>query len=258
MGHAAMSRIRTVKPELWTDEDFNDLSLQARLMFIASLNFADDFGVLPDKPRTLAARCLPFDEIDPQAVINELVAALFFVRREAPDGSAVLLIRTFTTHQRIDKRTKGQYGDPAEWQNGANPAQSPGNSREPALSPRIPANPVGGREGKGRDGMGMEGNGKDIRASVLVDDLTVPVDKPMREFVIEHEATKRLNDRTGPPIKNPNAWRMKVIAAIESEHGSEIDRIIAEYPPAPYDVVTSAAIHGDKHSLVHHERKAAA
>ena len=34
-----MARIRSVKPELWTDPEFTECSLSARLLFIASWNF---------------------------------------------------------------------------------------------------------------------------------------------------------------------------------------------------------------------------
>ena len=39
-----MARIRTVKPDIWTDEKFVELSPLARLLFIGLWNFADDEG----------------------------------------------------------------------------------------------------------------------------------------------------------------------------------------------------------------------
>lgn len=112
-----MARIRTVKPELWTDPDFVELSLSARLLFIASLNFADDHGVLPDKPRQLKMQCLPADPCDIDILIEELVTLNFMVRRVAPNGDRVLTIRTFSKNQRINRPSKGRWGDPAEWPN---------------------------------------------------------------------------------------------------------------------------------------------
>jgi hypothetical protein len=110
-----MARIRTVKPELWTDPDFTDCSLSARLLFIASWNFATDHGVLPDKPRQLKMQCLPADAEDAELLIEELVSHDFFVRRTAPNGDKVLLIRTFSKNQKINRPSDGRWGDPAKW-----------------------------------------------------------------------------------------------------------------------------------------------
>jgi hypothetical protein len=41
-----MARIRTIKPEFWTDEKIVECSFEARLMFIGMFNFADDKGNL--------------------------------------------------------------------------------------------------------------------------------------------------------------------------------------------------------------------
>lgn len=245
-----MARIRTVKPELWTDEDFMDLSLTARLMFIASLNFADDYGVLADKPRTLAARCLPNDEIDAPQVVDELVDSRFFTRTLAPDGSPVLVIRTFGSHQKIDKRTKGRWGDPSEWENGPIPPEPPPIPPHPAESHPIPPT-----EGKGRERKGKE------PSSVFVDTQGEPVDSLEEEGdskkrqIIDIEAKRRLHERNATtPVANQTRWLETVVKAITEEHGKEIDRIIREYPTAPYDVIAAAAIHGERRSLAHHAR----
>ena len=110
-----MARIRTVKPEIWTDENFIELSPHARLMLIALLNFATDHGVLPDKPKTLKMQCLPADDVNAEALIEECVSAHFLLREVAPDGSKVLVIRTFKDHQRINRKTDGRWGDPEMW-----------------------------------------------------------------------------------------------------------------------------------------------
>ena len=45
-----MPRIRTIKPEFWTDEKVGECSIPARLLFIATWNIADDRGNLERKP----------------------------------------------------------------------------------------------------------------------------------------------------------------------------------------------------------------
>lgn len=110
-----MARIRTVKPELWTDTAFVECSPNARLLFVAGLNFASDYGVLPDNPLQLKMQCFPGDSVDVQPLIDELLAVNLWERVYAPDGTIVLLVRTFSQHQRVDRPNKSRWGDPAEW-----------------------------------------------------------------------------------------------------------------------------------------------
>lgn len=142
-----MARIRTVKPELWTDPEFVECSLSARLLFIACWNFATDHGVLPDKPRQLKMQCLPADACDVDALIEELVSHLFLVRRVAPNGDNVLVIRTFAKNQKINRASDGRWGDPAKWDN----PDPPPNGIHGTLTESHPP------EGKGRDN--SEGKG---------------------------------------------------------------------------------------------------
>ncbi|MCS5946284.1 hypothetical protein LNP25_19480 [Klebsiella variicola subsp. variicola] len=48
-----MARIRTVKPEFWTDEKVVECSIPARLLFIGLFNFANDMGCLERSPKRL-------------------------------------------------------------------------------------------------------------------------------------------------------------------------------------------------------------
>ena len=79
------------------------------------------------------------------------------------------------------------------------------------------------------------------------------VDKSRREAVVDQEYKKQRVAMTSP-VKSEPGLRRAIIERIEAEHGTEIDRIISEYPTAPYDVIASAAIHGEKRSLAHYAR----
>jgi hypothetical protein len=99
-----MARIRTIKPEFWTDGDVMDLSPFARLLFIGSWNFAlCDFGHVADDPRRLKMQVLPADEVDGVALVEELVNAGRMVRIQV-DGRSFLHIKRFTDHQKTEKR----------------------------------------------------------------------------------------------------------------------------------------------------------
>lgn len=110
-----MPRIRTIKPELWTDSKVVRLSLEARLLFIGSWNFADDFGCLPPDPFELKLRVLPMEHIDTDAVIDELFHSGLFEHLRAEDGRDFWHITNWSKHQRINRPTPSEYGHPTTW-----------------------------------------------------------------------------------------------------------------------------------------------
>lgn len=67
-----MARIRMVKPEFFDDPQVGELSPLARLFFIGLWTQADREGRLIDDPRRLKARLFPFDDVDINALADEL------------------------------------------------------------------------------------------------------------------------------------------------------------------------------------------
>ena len=57
-----MGRIRTIKPEFWTDEDMAALDPYTRLLAIGLLNYADDEGYFNANPALVKAAVFPLDE----------------------------------------------------------------------------------------------------------------------------------------------------------------------------------------------------
>lgn len=96
-----MARIRTLKPEFWTDEKVVKLSSYARLLFIGLLNFADDDGYLWDEPITIKLRILPLDNVDCSALLNQLVEAGMLLRYAADDDKVALHVLHFAEHQKV-------------------------------------------------------------------------------------------------------------------------------------------------------------
>jgi hypothetical protein len=94
-----MARIRTVKPEFFTDEDLGELPPTVRLLFIAMWTEADKAGRLKDKPKTIKARCIPFDPIDIEKALRQLAASRFIIRYSS-GGERYIQIRTWHEHQR--------------------------------------------------------------------------------------------------------------------------------------------------------------
>lgn len=102
-----MARIRTVKPEFWEDEKLADIPMQARLLFIATWNFADDQGVVQSSTKYLKSKIFPYDESLREHQVKTWIDALVNARMLIPfihDNKGYFFIRTFQSHQLIDKR----------------------------------------------------------------------------------------------------------------------------------------------------------
>jgi hypothetical protein len=100
-----MARIRTVKPEFWTDERVGECSVSARLLLIASLNFADDHGGLERSSKQLKAQAFPYDAIDCEPLVLELIRQGLFIEYEVANR-IYLHIKGFSKHQRVEKPAK--------------------------------------------------------------------------------------------------------------------------------------------------------
>lgn len=100
-----MARIRSVKPEFWTDGNMVALSRDARLFYIGLWNFAMcDQGHLEDDPLQLKLKIFPADDIDVAVLLAELTGADRLARIEGPNGRRYLHIVHLPDHQKVDSR----------------------------------------------------------------------------------------------------------------------------------------------------------
>jgi len=93
-----MSRIRSIHPGQWTDEDFVECGMAARLLVIGLRNEADDNGVFEWKPTRLKMRLFPADDVDVPALLAE-AEACNQVRQFEVDGRRYGAIRNFRAFQ---------------------------------------------------------------------------------------------------------------------------------------------------------------
>ena len=106
-----MARIRSIKPEFWTDEKVVSLSPLARLLFIGMWNFADDFGRGEYSPVRMKMQILPADSADIAELLGE-------IRREGlievytVDGKGFFAIKGFSKHQKVDHRVASKHPAP--------------------------------------------------------------------------------------------------------------------------------------------------
>lgn len=108
-----MARIRTIKPEFWTDEKVVECSPNARLLFIGILNFADDNGNVERSGRQHKMRIFPADDIDVEPLVGELIDS-GLIREYEAEGGKYLHIKGFAKHQKIEKPSKPRHPLPEE------------------------------------------------------------------------------------------------------------------------------------------------
>lgn len=167
-----MARIRTIKPEFFTDDDVAELEPLERLLFIGLWTQADRSGRLDDKPRALKARLFPYDNVDVDVMLTRL-ADRGFVRRYVVRGERYMDIPTFTEHQVINGNERDSaipgfdQADHVQASIAPDPAKTPaetpettrddacitrGSTRDDASTTRRDAWSQEGKEGKGKEG----------------------------------------------------------------------------------------------------------
>ncbi|WP_435285187.1 HNH endonuclease [Streptomyces bacillaris] len=113
-----MPRIRTVKPEFWEDELLGVMPRDARLLFIATFNMADDEGILRWTPAYIKAQAFMYDDDLTLKDVDQLMRCLTdtgllfpYVGGVAKQQMAVVV--NFRKHQRINRPQKGKLPPPA-------------------------------------------------------------------------------------------------------------------------------------------------
>lgn len=180
-----MARIRTIKPEFWTDERVVNLSPLARLLFIGMWNFVDDDGRAAYSPSRLKMQILPADSVEVSELLGE-------IRREklievyTVDEKEYFHVCNFAKHQKVDKRTPSKH-------------PSPPNSTE---FHRIPPNCPDGRD-QGREKEKDQGRERerDAREGDFLDETWKPSDTSIakaKELGLSTTEIERMVDRFVP------------------------------------------------------------
>lgn len=162
-----MARIRSIKPEFWTDERLTECSVSARLLFIGMLNFADDNGNQVYSAKRLKMQVFPADTIDTQPLIDELITHGLLIEYSV-SGNKYLNIKGFKKHQVINRRSSTPIPEP-DFSDGSLSAHGAGTD---------------GEEGKGEERKEQE------RSASSDDDAPERSDSiPYREIVAAYNRT---------------------------------------------------------------------
>lgn len=186
-----MARIRTVKPEFWTNEKVMSCKPLTRLLFIGMWNFADDYGRLHYAPLGIKAKVFPNDSIaadDVRDMLGELRGNGLLVIYAA-EGKEYIEI-TGWDHQKIDKRQKSKIPGPFE----AGSAVKDGSPPTPADSRRLTPTPAPVMEGNGVEGK--------VNSEAKASGAEAPLDPaiPERDYFLRGRAV--LGEKSGAMIAN--------------------------------------------------------
>jgi hypothetical protein len=118
-----MPRIRTVKPEFWEDELLGVMPRDARLLFIATFNMADDEGILRWTPAYIKAQAFMYDDDLGSKEVDQLMrcltdAGLVFPYVGGVARQQMAVVVNFRKHQRINRPQKSKLPPPSPgtWQ----------------------------------------------------------------------------------------------------------------------------------------------
>ncbi len=148
-----MARIRTIKPEFWTDGSMIRLPIEVRLFYIGLWNFACDRGHVEDDPLGLKLKILPADAVDSDSLVEQLVLAGRLERVEV-SGKSYLAIPSFADHQRVDTRWKSRCLMCAQLNSNELTETHASLSETRGIDTQIPRRRGG--EGKGKESKGGE------------------------------------------------------------------------------------------------------
>lgn len=161
-----MARIRTIKPEFWSDEKIVELDFEYRLLFQGIWNFADDQGYIDCSPKRIKMQIFPGDNVEVSRGLARLLedSLLTAYRLKSDPERYVLHVANWEQHQRVS--------------NPAKPRFKPDDLEECVSVPDLLARSLEdsrvlgkGREGKGRDsapnGAGATAPPTDINAGVV-------------------------------------------------------------------------------------------
>lgn len=244
-----MPRIRTVKPEFWTDTKLARLSALDRLVFLCLIGMADDEGRIEGDAETVWHFGFPRQSIEEvAAALRTLVAAARVVAYSAKDGTPLMALPNFTKHQRIDKPTRSRIEPP--------PDAASENPPRALLEPSA-RTPVGiGWDGKGEERKGGEAppaspsasNPADPVATLAADlahrtgDAADDCAKAIRELVAEGIPLDSIRGRV-ESMSDPIGvwtWKRTVLTGWKSQHAPKPKDPPGANPPV-HDAVAQAA-----------------
>lgn len=101
-----MARIRTIKPEFWSDEKLSVQDPVTRLVFLGLISMADDAGRLVDNVKLLDGMLFPGTDDTCREALETLAKLGRIIRYESASHQQLIQISKWKEHQKVDKPSK--------------------------------------------------------------------------------------------------------------------------------------------------------
>jgi len=180
-GRGCAVRIRTVKPEFFTDSKVRSLPYEVRLLFIGLWCFADDTGRFEDDPKLIKALVFPTDEVNVPEKLRYL-AKEKLIKRYRVGKKNYFLIPNWHRHQRINRPSPPRTPTPIR--------RSPHKKKAPKGTHGVLMQNAAGK--------GKEGKGKEESFARSPDSVTQKVTCLSEAFKVPDEKIERANERAFP------------------------------------------------------------
>lgn len=127
-----MARIRSVKPSIWSDERFIELSRDARLLFLGMISNADDAGRLVASGVALIGAVFPHDKVTITQVEKwrDEIATTGLAVVYASGRGTFASLPGYPKHQRIQKKQPSSLPPPPGSENGSENEYTTGYENE--------------------------------------------------------------------------------------------------------------------------------
>jgi hypothetical protein len=132
-----MARARNIKPGFFTNDVLGELDPLARLLFAGLWTLCDRDGRVEDRPKKIKVETVPYDDCDPDELLEALRAGGFIERYEV-DGRRIIQVVAWSKHQTPHMKEAASTL-PAPVKHSADPVQAPdGVLPDPAPAHLIP------------------------------------------------------------------------------------------------------------------------
>lgn len=118
-----MARSRNIKPGFFTNDELAECQPLARILFAGLWTIADKEGRLDDRPKKIKAMVLPFDDVDCDALLQQLHQHKF-INRYQVKGDSYIQVSNWKKHQNPHcKEAASEIPEPSQNQNGTEQEQ---------------------------------------------------------------------------------------------------------------------------------------
>lgn len=125
-----MARSRNIKPGFFTNDELAECQPLARILFAGLWTIADKEGRLDDRPKKIKAMVLPFDDVDCDALLQQLHQHKF-INRYQVKGDSYIQVSNWKKHQNPHcKEAASEIPEPSQNQNGTEQEQFNSDAKE--------------------------------------------------------------------------------------------------------------------------------